>query len=126
MDIRERLTQILTLKEMTPSNFADILEIQRSNMSHYLNGRNKPSIDILQKILTKFPDINANWLMTGRGEITIETQKNDLFSDFTNPVVSNNTPPSVLKKVVHNRKVDKITVYFDDGTFQNFIADTGK
>lgn len=123
MDIRDRLTQILTHKQMTASSFADFLEIQRSNMSHYLSGRNKPSIDILQKILNKFPDINADWLIMGRGEISNISNESDLFSDYNSPSTPISSQPPVLKKIIQNRKVDKITVYFDDGTYQNFTAD---
>ncbi len=120
MEIRDRLTQILTHKQMSSSAFADFLDIQRSNMSHYLSGRNKPGVDILQRILNKFPDINADWLIMGRGEMSSNGQT-DIFQGYSAPV-----PPPVLKKVVQNRKVDKITVYFDDGTFQDFYAESKK
>ncbi len=125
MDIRDRLTQILSLKQMSSSSFADFLEIQRSNMSHYLSGRNKPGVDILQRILDKFPDINADWLLMGRGEMTNQPQQS-IFQDYTNQEVQPTVPPPVLKKVVQNRKVDKITIYFDDGTFQDMYPDSKK
>ncbi|MFN5845866.1 MAG: helix-turn-helix domain-containing protein, partial [Flavobacteriia bacterium] len=38
------------MHNMTPSGFADKLGIQRSNVSHVLSGRNKPSLDFLEKI----------------------------------------------------------------------------
>lgn len=122
MDIRERLTQILSQKQLSSSAFADFLEIQRSNMSHYLSGRNKPGVDILQKILAKFPDINAEWLIMGRGAMTTEPSQNNLFTEsgtsHSNPMM----PPAILKKIVQTRKVEKITVYFDDGTYQDFLS----
>lgn len=121
MELRDRLTQILSHKQMSPSAFADLLEIQRSNMSHYLSGRNKPGVEILQKILAKFPDISTDWLMMGRGEMTNQPQT-DMFHGYSNPTPS--PQPPVLKKIVQNRKVDKITIYFDDGTYQDFFSDT--
>lgn len=125
MEIRDRLTQILSLKQMSSSAFADFLEIQRSNMSHYLSGRNKPGVEILQKILDKFPDISAEWLIMGRGEMSNQPQA-DIFQGYSNPTPSPALQPPVLKKVVQNRKVDKITVYFDDGTYQDFYSESKK
>ena len=63
-----RLQQFLELENLTPARLADMLGIQRSGLSHILSGRNKPSFDFLNRILTKFPHINADWLMTGRGK----------------------------------------------------------
>jgi len=125
MEIRDRLTQIMTSKQMTPSAFADFLDIQRSNMSHYLSGRNKPGVDILQKILTKLPDINAEWLMMGRGEMS-KVQQADIFGEFSREPTTIQSAPPVLKKVVQNRKIERITVYFDDGTFQEFYSNNKK
>jgi transcriptional regulator with XRE-family HTH domain len=123
--IRDRLTQILSLKQMTSSAFADFLEIQRSNMSHYLSGRNKPGVEILQKILDKFPDISAEWLIMGRGEISNQAPI-ESFQGYSNSNPHPSAQPPVLKKVIQNRKVDKITVYFDDGTFQDFYSESKK
>ena len=63
-----RLQQFLELENLTPARLADMLGIQRSGLSHILQGRNKPSFDFLNRILTKFPHISADWLMTGRGK----------------------------------------------------------
>ena len=36
------------------------IDVNRSTISHILSGRNKPSIEVLQKILRRFPDVSAN------------------------------------------------------------------
>lgn len=65
--ITERILAILEDKELTPSSFADKIGIQRSSMSHILSGRNKPSLDVIHKIIITFPDIQSDWLLTGKG-----------------------------------------------------------
>jgi transcriptional regulator with XRE-family HTH domain len=65
--ITERILAILEDKGLTPSSFADTIGIQRSSMSHILSGRNKPSLDVIHKILITFPDIQSDWLLTGKG-----------------------------------------------------------
>ena len=66
--MNSRLQQFLELENLTPARLADIMGIQRSGLSHILSGRNKPSYDFLHKLLMKFPHINGDWLMTGRGK----------------------------------------------------------
>jgi transcriptional regulator with XRE-family HTH domain len=65
MLIQERLHLVLKMHNLTPSAFADKIGVQRSNVSHVLSGRNKPSLDFLEKILIHFPRVNAHWLITG-------------------------------------------------------------
>ena len=54
---------------MTPAQFADSLGIGRAIVSHIQNGRNKPSLDVITKILNKMPHIASDWLLTGKGEM---------------------------------------------------------
>jgi plasmid maintenance system antidote protein VapI len=54
---------------LTNSKFASILGIQRSNVTHIVDGRNKPSLSFIEKLITKFPHVNIEWLMTGTGEM---------------------------------------------------------
>jgi transcriptional regulator with XRE-family HTH domain len=65
--MKERLIQLLDLEQLSPSKFADIIGVQRSSVSHVISGRNNPSFDFLQKTLTAFPGLNAEWLILGKG-----------------------------------------------------------
>jgi len=62
-----RISLVLRTKNITPSQLADDLGVQRSGISHILNGRNKPSLDFIQKIIKRYPDISMTWLMFGEG-----------------------------------------------------------
>lgn len=70
----ERIQLIMKVKNLTPSQFADKIEIQRSTVSHLLTGRNKPSLDILLKIINCFPDVDSTWLITGDGQMNKQEQ----------------------------------------------------
>ncbi|PWK27087.1 helix-turn-helix protein [Arcicella aurantiaca] len=63
MDLNKKIEQIIIDKGISPSYFADTVGIQRSSISHILSGRNKPSLDIIQRILKVFPDIDRDWLL---------------------------------------------------------------
>jgi Helix-turn-helix. len=66
--MNDRLQLFLSLESLSPARLADIMGIQRSGLSHILSGRNKPGYDFLYKFLKKFPNVNAEWLLTGKGK----------------------------------------------------------
>ncbi len=66
--MNSRLQQFLELENLTPARLADMLGVQRSGLSHILSGRNKPGYDFIYKLLTRFPAVNAEWLLTGKGK----------------------------------------------------------
>lgn len=63
MTINDKIKQILLDKNLTPSYFADEIGVQRSSISHILSGRNRPSFDIIQKIIRRFPELGYEWIM---------------------------------------------------------------
>lgn len=67
--MKDRIKQIMDTENMTPARFADTLLIGRAVISHILNGRNNPSLDVITRILTKMPHINSEWLLTGIGSM---------------------------------------------------------
>lgn len=75
--MNDRVQLILKTKNISASRFADEIGVQRSNISHIISGRNNPSLDFIQKILKRFPDINSDWLIFGKGTMYKEQ---DLFS----------------------------------------------
>lgn len=64
-----RINLILRAKNLTARQFAEEIGIQPSGMSHIMSGRNNPSLDFVSKVIRRYPEIDANWLMLGRGEM---------------------------------------------------------
>lgn len=67
--MKERLEKFLKAEGLTPSRFAEIMGVQPSSISHILVGRNKPSFDFIEKMLSRFPKVNPDWLILGKGMI---------------------------------------------------------
>ena len=65
--MQERLKLFLAMENLTPARFAEVMGIQRSGISHLLAGRNKPSFEFIQKMMTAYPEINYEWLILGKG-----------------------------------------------------------
>ena len=67
--MKERIRQFIEYENINAGELATLLEVQRSNISHILNGRNKPGAAFIEKMLLVFPNLNARWLLTGDGEM---------------------------------------------------------
>ncbi len=64
--MKDRVRLVMENEQLTPAQFADTLDINRAVISHILNGRNNPSLDVVKKILSKFSHINSDWLLLGK------------------------------------------------------------
>lgn len=71
----KRIKSLISVKNLTASQFADLLGVQRSNISHILSGRNKPSLDFILKINEHFPTVSNEWLLKGQGEMFTQEEK---------------------------------------------------
>ena len=61
--MEEKLRNFIASENLTASKFAEILDVKPAAISHILKGRNKPSCEMLCKIVTRFPNLNPYWLM---------------------------------------------------------------
>ena len=65
--MKERLTELIQLLGLTPTQFANAIGVQRSTLQHVLSGRNEASLKIVTSIHQSFPDVSLEWLLYGRG-----------------------------------------------------------
>lgn len=144
--MRERIQKIMDGEHYPPSKFAEEIGIQRAAMSHIINGRNNPSLDVVTKILQRFPDVNSDWLLFGKGEMYGKKatevphlfKNTSLFPDEDTDVSkyrkenSPNQPPKLKEstnieqvKVVEtpSKKVTKIMLFYSDDTFETFLSE---
>ena len=144
--MREKLQKLMAAEQLTSSRFAELLGIQPSGVTHLLGGRNKPSFDLVQKILRRFPRINPDWLLLDSeqmyrtevdeqpspinsvenqtSEMAINAEKNSAaqniaFSEGLSTsaqAMENITAMSSLSR----KNVKRVVVLFDDHTFESF------
>ncbi len=93
--MRERIIKFLELENLTSAKFADDIGVQRSSVSHILSGRNNPSYEFIQKILSKYKFISAEWLIMGTGNMVKTIKQGDLFENVMSSV---KIPEPVLDK----------------------------
>jgi transcriptional regulator with XRE-family HTH domain len=115
MLISERVQMVIKMHNLSPSLFADQIGVQRSNVSHVLSGRSKPGLDFLEKILLHFPRVNAHWLITGE-------MKDD--KGFSQEKASAGPFDKAESEVVG--EIDKIVVFYRNGTFKSYSEKNGQ
>ena len=94
--MKERIKKIIKQEGLNVNQFSTIIGVNRSTLSHILSGRNKPSVEVLQKILDHFPLLNANWLLRGSGDIYTKT---------------------LIEKEILKKDIKKIVVFYSDNSF---------
>ena len=75
-----RFKKWMKLEGVRSSDLADNIGVNRATISHILSGRNKPSIDFFEKLLSFYPNLNINWLITGIGYMSIKDKKEVKYS----------------------------------------------
>tara|TARA_B000000557_G_scaffold106435_1_gene86172 strand:+ start:1056 stop:1346 length:291 start_codon:yes stop_codon:yes gene_type:complete len=66
MSIADRLEKFIATEKLSKSAFAQKIGIQRSTLAHFFSGRNKPSSDFFLKIKESYPELDLNWLISGK------------------------------------------------------------
>ena len=143
--MREKLLNLMKSEQLTASKLAELLDIQPSGISHILSGRNKPSFDLVQKILRRFPRVNPDWLLLDKDEmyrtidiepkpaalqsISIEeldgTMQQSPASGMTAPATNPTSASTPAQQIAaayapKSGNVKRVIVLFDDHTFESY------
>ena len=148
--MNKRLQQFLSAENISQAQFAESIGVARASISHILAGRNKPGFDFLESMARHYPNLNLEWLITGRGrmyspaktasEASVEpipplppTASGTLFDEVQEvrsafpsaPISAPETSRIVLDKVteqtINQRSISKIIVFYTDGSFQEIV-----
>ena len=114
MLINERVKLIMKANRLNATQFAEVIGVKPANLSHILSGRNKPSMDFLEKVVLTFPNVNASWLLTG--EIRSESEELNL-----NPGEKPKIEATQAEQGSQS-EIEKIVVFYTDGTYKMYTS----
>ncbi len=135
--IKDRIVKILEDEGINPSTFADEIGVQRSSISHILSNRNKPSLDIITKILSRYRNIDSEWLIMGRGtpyksdkninKEEVNTPPDQSITDISTATTLpfGNMPSEDLPSettIKKHKTVEKIVIFYSDNSYEEFYA----
>lgn len=136
MTEKERLETLMRHEGLSLSQFANEINIQGSTLSHIMNGRNNPSLDVVKRILDRFPSINPDWLIFGREPMRRQISKSqEIPSLFDMEEIS--TPEQTQQQQVTTeiketsqqpinvqnncKEITKVVIFYSDNTYEEII-----
>ena len=75
-EISDRIKSVMNKVGKNSITFSEEIGIQQSTLSHILNGRNRPSLDVVMKISQRYPEVSLDWLINGQGDM--DSDKHDV------------------------------------------------
>jgi len=125
MSDRERIEKVKDTLGLTARQFAAEIRVQPGTISNMMAGRNNPSLEVMKRIMDRYPTLNPEWLIAGRGEMwrTEPGKEPGLFDG--------QAPDPKEKKVriqkeepqmpaAPSKQIKNIVVYYTDGTYEEF------
>ena len=110
---------------LSARQFAAEIRVQPGTISNMMAGRNNPSYEVIKRILERYPTLNPEWLIAGRGEMwrTIPGEQAGLF-DMLPPdpkdKKARNTKEEPQIPAAPPKQITKIVVYYSDNTYEEF------
>lgn len=74
VSVIERINVVLKHFCKTPNGLANMLEMIPSTVNRQLKGDQALSSKVIEGVLSVFPDVSAEWLLRGKGEMLISVQ----------------------------------------------------
>lgn len=108
--IGKRIELIRKSERLDIKEFMEILKVSKTAYYGWVNGEYFPGSDVLITILTKFPNIKAEWLILGVGEMNKTSSNTNEVSEakmhYGKQVVSKSDLKKLLTKMID--EIDKL------------------
>ena len=126
MSERERIDAVMKALNLSARQFAAEIRVQPGTISNMMSGRNNPSYEVIKRIMERYPTLNPEWLIAGRGEMwrTEPGQEPGLFDAMApDPKdkkvrMAQKEEPQVVAAPL--KKISRIVVYYTDNTYEEF------
>ncbi len=143
--VKLRVLAVMDQEQLSDAQFAEAIGISRGAVSQIKSGRSYPSLDVALKILDRFPYLNPDWLLLGKGEMRREQTNEVAQPVFTTENPSglamdaenrthlgvrdpqNSAQQAVIERIVYKdaptKSISKIVVFYSDNTFDTFVLE---
>ena len=148
--MKERIRKIMESQHMTQKVFAQFTGISEGSLSGVFNGHTRPTLQMVDLIHLRLPNISTDWLMYGQGpmyrteegmDVKAEAGDNKSTATATGtlvnaPLLFNTDEVKATGKTIQKaenpvkeivkyvdkptRKITEIRVFYDDQTWESF------
>ena len=133
-EIRDRFKMIMEREGLAAGAFAESIGASQATISHILSGRNNPSVEIMLRVHQRYEDINLEWLLTGKGNMSNSQESTQPLSNSINCAenrketllesTAKREKSTVNQEIIYKerppRKITEIRIFFDDNTYETF------
>ena len=127
MNERERIDAVMKSLNLSARQFAAEIHVQPGTISNMMAGRNNPSLEVMKRIMERYPTLNPEWLIAGRGEMwrtppgeeagLFDAQPPEGATDVRRAAKTKEEPQIVAAPP---KQISKIVVYYTDNTYAEF------
>ena len=75
--LRDRINEVRDHYRLSNRGFAEAIGAKPAATNNYLNGTKEPSLEFVDKILSTYVDVSAEWLLRGVGSMFKEDKPTD-------------------------------------------------
>lgn len=75
--LRDRINEVRDHYRLSNRGFAEAIGAKPAATNNYLNGTKEPSLEFVDKILSTYIDVSAEWLLRGVGSMFKEDKPTD-------------------------------------------------
>ena len=127
MNERERIEAVMTSLKLSARQFAAEIQVRPGTISNMMSGRNNPSLEVMKRIMERYPTLNPEWLIAGKGEMwrTVPGQEAGLFDHLPPQGAAGTRTTATTKEEPQTpaappKQIKNIVVYYTDGTYEEF------
>lgn len=96
--ISDRIFRLIEALDISIANFSDRTGIDRGSLSHIKSSRSKPTLEMIKKIVSSYPEVSLDWLILGGGTMLKQSENPHELDLFTQ--LPANTSVSTLKEPI--------------------------
>lgn len=72
--MKDRIKMVMESQHMTQQTFAQFIQISPASLSSIFNGRTRPTLNMVEAIKNKIPNLSTDWLMFGKEPMYLDSQ----------------------------------------------------
>ncbi len=106
--LENRILEVFKYSQLSRIEFAEKMDISNAVLSHLASGRNKAGTELIINILKNYPEISAEWLLLGEGDMIKKDNKAALASAIDKSLAELQDIQQIQTKL--NDKINKISL----------------
>ena len=118
LELKDRLNEMLKAYGLNQANIAKEVGIATSTISNYYSGKKESSLRFLMALLNKYPDLSADWLMKGEGEMNKKKEEmgSESYEELEDEIISLRGELKGLQ-CAYDRLLDRISGRTNEGRY---------